>query len=232
MKWFLTIFAILALAVGIAGPVVGAPWAASLMTAFGFVGLLIAANLDRISEFKASKSGTEARTRTILNKAEVTIEQLQIIAKTVAGLSLSLVQRSGRFGGFSDVEQNQVYNDTLGALSKIGIQGGELAEITRDWHRVVDFDYAFFVLGGHTVPEKFEPSAIAEWSLLRGDGFEKVATPAEVRAFLTKRGLLSTRMEELVQDYEYYRANRQHRRPDVWAERSKWGRLRSEAAAG
>jgi hypothetical protein len=93
MKWFLAIFAILALGAAIAGSFLGSVYVSGV-SLVGSVGLLITANLDRLAEFKASKSGIEARTREIFARAEVTIDQLQRLAKTVASQSLSLVQRT------------------------------------------------------------------------------------------------------------------------------------------
>jgi hypothetical protein len=224
MKWFLTVSAILALAAAIAGPFFGSVYASGVALV-GFVGLLITANLDRLAEFKASKSGIEAKTREIFKRAEVTIDQLQSLAKTVATLSLSLVQRSGRMGGYSDDEQKQMYNETVDALRRIGVQQGDLDAVLHDWHRVLEFDYAYFILGAHTVPDGLDTAAVSEWMSLRSGGVEKTASPDEVQRFLAKHGFLSESMHDLIDDYRYYRANKSHRRPEVWGERTKWGRL-------
>jgi hypothetical protein len=224
MKWFLTVFAILALAAAIAGPFFGDVYASGIAL-IGFVGLLITANLDRLAEFKASKSGIEAKTREIFKRAEVTIEQLQSLAKTVATLSLSLVQRSGRMGGYSDDEQKQMYNETVDVLRRIGLQQGDLDAVLHDWHRVIEFDYAYFILGAHTVPDGLDNPGMAEWISLRSGGVENAASPDDVQRFLAKHAFLSESMRDLVEDYRYYCANKSHRRPEVWGERTKWGRL-------
>jgi hypothetical protein len=230
MKWFLTIFAILALGAAIAGPFFGSVYVSGVGLV-GFVGLLITANLDRLAEFKASKSGIEARTREIFARAEVTIDQLQRLAKTVASQSLSLVQRTGRWGGYTDQEQKKIYDDAIDVLRRIGVAQSDLESIATDWHRVVEFDYAHFILGGHIVPEGLDAPAMEEWNSLRNGGFEKVPTPQQLRDFMEKHGFLSERIQQLLEDYEYYRVNKSHRREQIWASRTKWGRLNRDAAA-
>jgi hypothetical protein len=224
MKWFLTIFAILALGAAIAGPFFGSLYVSGVALV-GFVGLLITANLDRLAEFKASKSGIEAKTREIFARAEVTIDQLQSLAKTVATLSLSLVQRSGRFGGYSDDEQKQIHDETVNVLRRIGVTQSDLDAVLYDWHRMVEFDYAYFILGAHTVPDGLDAAAGSEWTELRSGGVAKTASPLDVQRFLEKYALLSESMRELVEDYQYYCTNKTHRRPEVWRNRAKWGRL-------
>src|SRR5882762_4212277 len=230
MKWFLTVFAILSLAAAMVGPFFG-NWFASGAGIVGFMGLLIAANLDRLAEFKASKSASEARTREIFARAEVNIDQLQSLAKTVATLSLSLVQRSGRFGGYSDEEQKQIHDETVNVLRRIGVTQSDLDAVLQDWHRIVEFDYAYFILGAHTVPEGLDVAATGEWTEMRGGGVAKTASPMDVQHFLEKYGVFSESMRELIEDYRYYRANKSHRRPEVWSDRTKWGRL-SRASRG
>lgn len=230
MKWFLTVFAIASLAAAIAGPFFGSITAVGAGIV-GFAGLLIAANLDRLAEFKASKSGIEAKTREIFARAEVTIDELRSLAKTVAGLSLSLVKRTGRFGGYSDEEQNKIHDDAVAVLRRIGVSEPDLDVVLRDWHLFAEFDYPYFILGGHTSPHELDSAAMQDWNSLRGGGIEKIPSPREVRDFLVKHNLLSERIRDLVDDYEYYCVNKSHRRPGVWVERTKWGRLSREPIA-
>jgi hypothetical protein len=230
MKWFLTVFAIIALAAAIAGSFFGSI-SATAAGLVGFTGLLITANLDRLAEFKASKSGIEAKTREIFARAEVTIDQLQLLAKTVASLSLSLVKRAGRFGGYSDKEQNRIHEDTVGVLRRIGVSQPDIDVVLHDWHLFVEFDYPYFILGGHTAPDGLDSAAMQDWNSLRGGGVVTIPSPKNVRDFLVKHHLHSDKMRELVDDYEYYCANKIHRRPEVWVERTNWGRLRREPIA-
>ena len=78
------------------------------LLSFAFLGCLITANLDRISEFRASTGGVEAKTREVRARAENTLSELQLLARTVAEVTLSLVKRSGRLGGYSDQEEEKI----------------------------------------------------------------------------------------------------------------------------
>ncbi len=71
----------------------------------GLIACLIAANLDRISVFKASASGVEAKTRKVIQRAETALSELRLLAAIVGEVTLSLIKRNGRIGGYSDQEQ-------------------------------------------------------------------------------------------------------------------------------
>jgi hypothetical protein len=81
------------------------------------------------------------------------------------------------------------------------------------------------------VPEGLEAPAMAEWNSLREGGFEKIPTPKKIREFAEKYHFLSERIQGPLEDYEYYRLNKSHRRDQIWASRTKWGRLSRNPAA-
>lgn len=150
MKWFLVICAILAFASGMGFGYLGHN---SLLLAglAGFLALLVTANLDRISQFKASRSGIEAHTREIVARAEIAVSELQLLAVQVAELSLSLVKRQGRWGGYSDDEQERIRSSVLGVLTKLGIPSDQTQAVLNEWHQIVEFDYTHHILGGSRI---------------------------------------------------------------------------------
>lgn len=224
MKWFLTISAVVtlgvALALGFSGDQIclGAGM-------IGFGSLLVAANLDRISEFKASKSGFEAKTRDLVAKAEVALSELQLLATNVAQLSLSFVMRQGRWGGYSDEEKEKIRSSVLGVLNKLDLSQEVINSVLKEWHQVEEFDYAHCILGGSRIPEGVSPSVMVEWRQLREGGLFNCPTPIRLREFLNKHQLMTGMLEELLADYEFYLVHHKHRRPQVWSERDKWGHL-------
>lgn len=224
MSWVLTIGGILILCAGLVAGFLGhiaVMWTGSA----GFVAMLVAANLDRISEFKASGMGIEARTREVIARAETTLTELRLLAVQVAELTLSLLKRSGRMGGYTDNEENSFKDSVLGVLKKIGVAESEFPRIQRDWHRIVEFDYAYFILGGHHIPNNANHEVVKGWEALRNGGLERPPTPGEILAFAEKNSFLSPALNEYIQDYEFYRQHKTHRRPDVWRERQNWGQL-------
>jgi hypothetical protein len=224
MKWFLSIAAVVILSGGLVAGVYGA----SLVMGFSlaaFVALLIAANLDRISEFKASGRGVEAKTREILAQAKSAISELQLLAQSTGELTLSLVKRSGRFGGYADDEAESIKRRVLDVLTKLGVRVSEHPEILDEWHRFTEFDYAHAILGGGTIPSGVDGGAMAEWSALREGGITHIPSTDEIRAFLEKHELINEALLGYLDDYEYYRKHKVHRRPEVWRDRPNWGHL-------
>jgi len=225
MKWFLSICSMLALG---AGMVFGYLGNNGLLVAgvIAFIALLVTANLDRISEFKASRSGIEARTRDVVARAETAVSELQLLATQVAGLSLSLVKRQGRLGGYSDVEQDAICASVLGVLAKLGLSQKATQSVLREWHHFVEFDYSHYILGGGRIPEMAPAEVLDEWKALRKGGLTSFPSPQTLKVFLSKHGYLTAEIEERIKDYEYYQANLSHRRPEVWREREQWGHLK------
>jgi hypothetical protein len=225
MKWLLTISAIFVL---VAGLVVGFFGHTGVMTVafFGFVGLLVIANLDRVSEFKATGSGIEAKTREVIARAESTLSELQLLARNVGELTLSLVKRSGRIGGYDDHKQEEIKKSVLEVLKKVGVPDSEFPKVLSEWNRFVEFDYSHAILGGHIIPENVDGAILAEWKTLREGGIDHVSSPNEIREFLNKHGFMTEELDAYLKDYDYFCAHKVHRRPEVWLEREQWGRLK------
>jgi hypothetical protein len=224
MKWLLTIVGI---AILIGGLWAGWQGSKGVLTAatFGCCALLSFANLDRISEFKATKFGIEAKTRKVLEQAQHTVSELQSLAIIVAETTLSLVKRNGRLGGYSDEEADNIKASVLTVLKKIGVPDSQSDGVLQDWHKLTEFDYVIFILGHSHVPTGFDDHNIIcqEWKALKS--FEAVPSPQQIRDFLSKWELLTDEREEQVKDYEFYLCNQRHRRPDVWKDRKSWGHL-------
>ena len=188
--------------------------------------MLVTANLDRIAEFKASRSGIEAKTREIVARAETAVSELQLLAAQVAGLSLSLVKRQGRIGGYSDEEQDAIRTSIFGVLGKLGLSDETTKQVLRDWHRVVEFDHAHYILEASHIPHTAPAGILEELKALRANGVASYASAQELRAFLSRSGYLSSEIEPLLQDYEYYSRNRTFRRPEAWRDRANWRHLK------
>jgi hypothetical protein len=224
MKILLTISGVLVLGGGLIAGVFehrGVMWFSLL----GLVACLIAANLDRIASFKASASGVEARTREVIQRAETAVTELRLLAAIVGEVALSLIKRSGRLGGYSDLEQEQLSQRILDVLRKVGVQERDIPQLMAEWHRFTEYDYVLYILGGHTVPVTLDPEITAEWKSLRSGGLAKIPTPDELRSFLDRRGFMTFEIAGYLEDYEYYRLHRSQRRSEVWRNREEWGRL-------
>lgn len=180
--------------------------------------LLVAANSDRIAKIRAGASGFEAETRAVIDEARATIEQLRLVAKIAIQASLSLVMRTGRWGGFSHDEKENIHRATSVALDQLAVPAAEQEEIFQEWHTVTRFDYSHLLLGRHTIPTQVQANTDlhAEWSALREGGFANVPSPDSIEHFLRKAGMLDDEAQQLLKDYRYYQIHERHRRPEVW----------------
>lgn len=225
MRWALFVFSMLAIITGFVFAYFEdhqALWAGIFVGMF----FMLVAHLDRIESFKLSTKSIEARTRDVIAKAESTLSELQILAQYVAEISLSLVKRQGRLGGYEDGEENQIKDNILSILQKIGINNNSIPQVLKEWNHIIEFDYSHFILGGSVIPDTQVQDKITRWKTLRAGGFANVPSPEGIRQFLAETGLTNEGIEDYLLDYEYFRQHRRHRRPDVWRERNKWGRLR------
>lgn len=191
-----------------------------------FVVLLFTANIDSIAEFKASGTGIEAKTREVIQKAEGTMAELQLLAKQVGKVTLSLVKRSGRIGGYADDEADEIKESILGTLSEVGITETEFREVLHDWNKLTEFDYSHYILGGSTIPEGVSSETLKEWKSLRSGGIKEIPSPKDLQAFLSKHNFLTPEIEEWLKDYQYFIENRCHRRPKEWEQRTQISRLK------
>lgn len=227
MKTCLTIVGIAALFVGIGAGLYGhdgLPWAGIL----GCSVCLIFANLDRLESFKASRDGFEAKTRAVIKEAENTLAELQILAMHLAGISLALVKRSGRIGGYQDDEEEGIKKEMLATLSKIGIDDSEFPRILAQWHRFEALDYVFGVMGNSHIPTGVAQEVIGEWkALVKEAAVSEHTEPEALRSFLERNGLMTSARHEYLLDYEHFLATKTHRRPDVWSNRRHWGHLQA-----
>lgn len=229
MKWFLTIFGIITLFAGLIVGLYG-HYRVMFVAFSAFVGLLIAANLDRIKSFRATRSGVEAETREIIAEAKSAITELQLLARNIGELTLSLVKRSGRFGGYDEDEKENIKFSVLDVLRKIGIPESEFPSILSEWNRFTEFDYAHAILGGSRIPEGVDNLALMEWKTLREGGIDKIPSPETIHAFIDKHNLMNQEIDEYLKDYEYFRTHKKHRRPEVWRKKRYWGHLKSSKA--
>jgi hypothetical protein len=179
---------------------------------------VVLANIGRIKSFKAA--GIEA----VLNETKAAIRESRDLAMISSKMLLSLVQRAGRLGGYSDSEKQDIEKSVNKVLNQFDATPEERAEVYKNWHELICFDYAHGLLGGHTVPAKAEQDADlqAEWKSLRRRPLGNPASPEEIHEFLSKYGYLNEENIELLKDYSHYIENHKHRRPEVWADRERW----------
>ena len=187
--------------------------------------ILVFAHLGSIARWKVSISeGLELETREVIAEAKHTIDELRALAEAISSISLSLVKRSGRFGGFSDDEAAIIKQSIDSTLAQLGVEPNRIDEISAEWFKWQDYDYASFILGGNQTPHHFPDGydIMGEWGATRPKWPDNITTPEVLETFLRKHSCLSEFRSELLDDYRHFLLNRNHRRPDVWAKRREW----------
>ena len=197
---------------------------ASIVSGLAF---LFFAHLNQITEFRASASGIEAKTRRLENTvehAEGVIKELQALAKVVGRTTLSLAIRSGRLRGYGDDNLQQLIKEVHIIFDELGLTEKEKKELTTEVEQFTRFDYVASITGPSSVAyvPKEMVSELKEFRKFP-DGAER--TEDELREFLERAGQISSEVNELIEDYAYYRRHAKHRRPEVFKERHEWGKL-------
>ncbi len=184
----------------------------TFLLAIGFLG---AASFSKV---KASLSGIEAETRAVIDEARATLKQLVAVAKLAARTNLGLVSRGNRWGGYSFEEKEETRAMTEQALREAGVPPAEIESMFAEWHMVNRFDYTFYLLNAHQVPEELrnKPDLHNEWSALRAGGFARIPSPDQIEAFLRKAGMMTEEHAALLEDYRFYEREHRHRRPQIW----------------
>lgn len=209
-----------AIGFGVAGSVAAMGWTAGLAAAFLFV-----ANIDRIAEFSLGPGGFRTTTRQ-LNEVRVALSDLQQLSAVMVRAILATAESAGRAGGVPEHKKDELTEGLVAVLKRIQLPKDLLDQIFTDVRDFIVFDYAHYILGGVIIPNRQDPQVQADWREVRGKGLMKIATPDEIEAFLKKYGMLHEERRELLEDYRYFLKHQTHRRPDVWARREEWGRLR------
>ena len=190
-----------------------------------FIFIMFINNLDRISEIKANGKGFEAKTREVIEEAKITIKEMQNMVKLISTTELSLVMRTGRWGGYSDEEKEILKDNVLDILTQLNISKEEQEIVLVEWHKWIIFDYVNYILGGPTIPSGVSKYVINQWKQLRRRGINDKPTPDELTAFLQSSNCLTDKRKDLIEDYKYFIKYKKHRRPDEWHNRANWGVL-------
>lgn len=187
---------------------------------FLYIAVTIFANLDKISSFKATRSGIEATTREAIYEAKQTIAELKQLAIIVAKRTLSQVKRAGRLGTYSDLEQETIKADIISIAHNLKFTENEIDEIFSEWNRFIDLDYALLITKG--IQEQCKVNKIDSSSVRKTLPFS-LDTPLNIEkanAINNEFGEPSENVSELIKDLKYFRAHKTHRRPETWASQS------------
>lgn len=186
------------------------------VSTIAFLAFMFFSFIDKISSFKAGFTGFEAQTRDVVKKAEGTIEELQLLGKEVIVILLSLMKRTGRMGGFSDNEEENIKNKMTEVLKRLEFSQQEIDGFYResDIFKIDCFDYVSKIL------RLFRTSLDDnEYKKLPENDLQCPPSPESLSSFLCNVEKNKDTISLWVEDYSYYQENGKHRHPVNWQQR-------------
>lgn len=186
-------------------------------------------NLDTIEWLKASLSGIEAKTREAEKAAEsarVALTEFHVLAEMTGALLIELIAGGGRFGGGPSDHQDERRGRIIETLKKIGLSAEAVKRVNAGDKFFVSIDYSLGILNRISKSEACSPELkklAAEW-LTRWNNENFRPTPDDFAKLFEETPCGDPEIANLLEDYRYYRAHEEHRRPDVWNKRHAWHR--------
>jgi hypothetical protein len=160
-----------------------------------------------------------------LRKLKSSLEDMRHLIEANTRAIFELVQTQMRFGGVSDAQKDEIFKALTEVLEKAGFSKKEIISIQDRWHYWIKGDYVRSILHVHNIchPE-IKGEKQEAWDKDRIEIKNKIdeVTPEELRELFKKYNAYTVSVKDLIDDFEYYIANRAHRRPDMWKNREHW----------
>ena len=180
----------------------------SLILTFIF---LCFAFVDNISEFKASKTGFEAKTRSIIFEAESAVEGTHNLALLSSKVFLELLSnKMGWSDHYSPIDVEEIKEETISVLREMGIPMEAIKKhALSGWYSNVVSFYrerltSYWVAACEEV--QFEMKKLHD--------IKDEDLPTALRQTYSKLGI--TDRDEYINDFENIINTREHRRPNNW----------------
>lgn len=181
---------------------------------FASMAFLFVANLKNIIKDKVPKDGLEIEAKELIQKAEVTIIEMQNLAKLVSRTALSLIKRSGRLGGYPEEEQEALKESFLRLLNDLKLSDQDRENVLEEYNRFIEIDYVYLLLQSH-IPINWPREELQK----RRDMLNKVVSscpsPERIEELLIRNESLSKNHKDILEDFKYFRKYTKYRRPEI-----------------
>jgi hypothetical protein len=186
--------------------------------------ILFYANLDRISEFKATGKGIEAKTRIAIQEVGIATKVAQNMTKIMGEAIVSLTCRTGRLSTYYTVKELEERKDMVSELLRqIGSTDGDLKIVLREYWRYMKFDYVIYIMNYHNIPSSLSEENKLKWSKFNKQmSIDALYSPEQLQSFFEEIGQLSEEAKERISDYKYFIEHESHRRPNIFFDRDNW----------
>ena len=161
-----------------------------------------------------------------LREVKNAINELKQLSAIFSSALLEFIQTSDRWGGFPEEKRQETYNSIDKMLKSFGFTSQEVEEIQTPWHYWVERDYIHGILVMNSIakhPTVAEENT-DEWNIRKKQVAQQnpLAKPRELRILFREFEAYSDVVKQLIDDFEYYKKNKQHRDPEKWKERHQW----------
>jgi hypothetical protein len=173
-------------------------------------------NIDKFEYFKFNKDGLEAKMKKLDNDLSTTKE----IAKIFASLGLTTLSRSGHWGGISQAEKEKIKDELINKLQTINISDSEIKDVLSGWNEYTLLDYyisiyneMYTMFPGANAFNKSDEYIQFEnkFKIDESDVLKSRKTSKEIRDYLNNIGKMTTKLNSLLDEYEYFEINKKHK---------------------
>ena len=182
------------------------------------VACFVLANFSDIVKFKGFGVEVE-RLATKVREIEEILEHLREVAAVLSEISLSTAQAGSRWDGMPESDQSRLLLLSRELMERLDVPEQRRQQAEELWHRYVKHDYVLLILGSNQVPKGVADEEKSRWEELR-KRLLNPPSPDELETFLRESDYLGPEQRECLEDYRFYLQNLNHRRPDVFAERT------------
>lgn len=176
----------------------------------------VIANIDLFKLLKIGTGGITAEAREVLQRTEDRLKEIRELAKLTAQTSLSLVVRSGRWGGLGPEVEEEMKDKMLAHLGELGVPDSELDTLLSDYHRYAIFDYAELAIKGTPTGLSLSPEEDTTWKDFRNFSPDKPPSPEELERNLLKFNFMTDGRREIIEAYRHYLIHYRHKDPEKW----------------
>ncbi len=160
-----------------------------------------------------------------LREVKNAISELKQLAEVNSRAILELIQGSSRWGGFTEDERLATYNSIEKMLVNLGFEEREIAEIQSRWHYWVEGDYVRAIIFSHNLNHPAVPKDKLElWHKKREVICQQINSiqPDELRAVFREFNAYTDKVQQAIDDLEYYKKHKKHRDLQEWKRHNDW----------
>ena len=177
-----------------------------------FLAFLLVANIKHIIKDKEPKDGLAIED--LIQKAEVTIIEMQNLAKLVSRTALSLIKRSGRMEGYPEEEQEALKESFLRLLNNLNLSEKDREDVLEEYNRFIETDYVSLLLESH-IPIKWPKEELYKRRDMLSEVNSNRPTPEQIEELLIRNESLSINHKDIIEDFKYFRKYKRYRRPEI-----------------